>query len=124
MGSHVSGTAAPTDPADDPLAALGDYEIRHTVMHLVQAGRYRDVHRLLRLEAGPGRRNAWFVEREKRDDVGGYLNDVTLARERAAAACSDAVACGLPAIALAQELRYILVTTSINSLSRWGSSMG
>lgn len=102
----------------DPFGALGDYEVRHLVQHLANAGHDGDLHRLLRLEAGPDRTNAWFAERDGRDDVGGYLDDVVLARGLASAACIDAVARGLPAIALAQELRYVLVTASISSLSR------
>src|SRR5580658_5764356 len=109
--------AADRSPPEGPFAALGDYDVRHVVTHLMYAGRDRDVHRLLRLEVGGERRNGWFAERERRGDVGGYLDDVAQAWTAASRAVADAIANGRPA-ALPLELRYALITSSINSLSR------
>jgi hypothetical protein len=103
---------------EGPFAALDDYEVRHVVTHLMRAGRDQDVHRLLRLEIGEERRNGWFAERESRGDVGGYLNDVAQARVAASRDSVDAITNSSPAAALSLELRYTLITSSINSLSR------
>jgi hypothetical protein len=103
---------------EGPFAALGDYEVRHVVTHLVRAGRDQDLHRLLRLEIGEERRNGWFTERESRGDVGGYLDDVAQARDAASRDSVDAMTNGSPAAALALELRYTLITSSNSSLSR------
>jgi hypothetical protein len=110
-------TAADRRP-EGPFAALDDYDARHVVTHLMNAGRDRDVHRLLRMEAGGERRNGWFAERERRGDVGGYLDDVAQAWTAASRAVADAIANGRAAAALPLELRYALITSSINSLSR------
>ena len=109
-------TAADRRPVG-PFAALDDYDVRHLVAHLTHAGRDRDVHRLLRLEDGE-HRNGWFTERERRGDVGGYLDDVAQAGTAASHAVADAITQGRPAAALPLELRYALITSSINSLSR------
>lgn len=110
--------AADRSPREGPFAALDDYDVRHVVAHLMYAGRDRDVHQLLRLEVGGERRNGWFAERERRGDVGGYLDDVAQARTAAARAVADAIANGRPAAPLPLELRYTLITSSIKSLSR------
>src|SRR5579863_2405902 len=110
--------ATDRSPREGPFAALDDYDVRHVVTHLTYAGRDQDVHQLLRLEAGGERRNGWFAERERRDDIGGYLDDVAQARTSASRAVADAIADGRPAAALPLELRYALITSSINSLSR------
>ena len=110
--------AADRSPPEGPFAALDDYDVRHVVTHLMYAGRDRDVHRLLRLEVGEQRRNGWFAERERRGDVGGYLDDVAQAWTAASRAVADAIANGRPAAALPLELRYALITSSISSLSR------
>jgi hypothetical protein len=101
-----------------PFAALDDYDVRHVVTHLMYSGRDGDVHKLLRLEVGEERRNGWFAERERRGDVGGYLDDVTQAWTAASHCVTDAIMNGHPAAALPLELRYALITSSINSLSR------
>jgi hypothetical protein len=110
--------AADRSPPDGPFAALDDYDVRHVVTHLMRAGREQDVHRLLHLETGAERRNGWFAERERRGDVGGYLDDVAQAWTAASRAVADAIADGRQAVALPVELRYTLITSSINSLSR------
>lgn len=103
---------------EGPFAALDDYDVRHVVTHLTRAGRDREVHRLLRLEVGEEHRNGWFAERERRGDVGGYLDDVAQARSAASYAVVEALTSDRPAAELPQELRYALITSSINSLSR------
>jgi hypothetical protein len=52
--------------------------------------------------------NAWFAERDRRDDVDGYLDDVALARDVASAASLDAVARGLPAVCAVPKLCALL----------------
>ena len=109
---------ADRSPPEGSFAALDDYDVRHVVTHLMYAGRDRDVHRLLRLEVGEEHRNGWFAERERRGDVGGYLDDVAQAWTAASRAVADAITNGRPAVALPLELRYTLITSSISSLSR------
>src|SRR5579863_8894307 len=100
---------------EGPFAALDEYDARHLVTHLLAGGRARDVHRLLRMEAAGDHRNEWFAERERRGDVGGYLDDVARGRAAAADAVADAITQGEPATALPLELRYALITSSIRS---------
>jgi hypothetical protein len=101
-----------------PFAALEDYDVRHLVAHLVWAGRDRDVHRLLRMTAGPDSGNAWFAEKQRREGVGGFLADIAMAWELSSRACLTALAHEAPAPDLADEVRYALMTSSVNSLSR------
>jgi hypothetical protein len=130
---------------EDPFAALNDYDVRHLVAHLIYAGRDRDVHTLLRLEIGEERRNGGFGERERRGDVGGYLNDVRwprsatnawyarlssvdpsgalfirdVARAWSAAGAVNAAAAERqqPCPLIGLEMLYALATSSVHSLS-------
>jgi hypothetical protein len=111
---------APGQRSDEPLnlfAALDDYDVRHVVTHLMRAGRDRDIHRLMGLEIGEERRNGWFVERERRGDVGGYLVDVARAWSAADAVNAAGAEQQEPSPLIGQEVLYALATSSVHSLS-------
>jgi hypothetical protein len=119
MVSEPSPGQGSSQGSADPFAALDEYDVRHLVTHLSRAERDRDVHKLLRMEAGQdGKDNGWFAEKQRRGDVGGFLDDMELAWGLASSACLDAIAHARPATALALEIRYQLIASSINSLAR------
>ncbi|SET39119.1 hypothetical protein [Geodermatophilus poikilotrophus] len=101
----------------NPFAALDDYELAHLVEHLRAVGDDRALHRLLRMSTADGA-NGWYAEKEGREGIGGYLDDVAIARDVAATATTTALQRNMPATAMADELRYALVVSSINSISR------
>lgn len=68
------------------LAAADDgYALRNLVVHLLEAGRAADIHRLLALELEDGQANLWYTAHERAEGIDGYLRDVELARTAAAA---------------------------------------
>ncbi|MFF5076252.1 hypothetical protein ACFY36_04325 [Actinoplanes sp. NPDC000266] len=88
------------------FAALTDYELRHLVGHLVAGGDEDHLHRLLSLPDGAG--NAWFAAKREAGAIGDYADDLGAARRVAVADPSG----------LAHEVRYGLMTASLNSLAR------
>jgi hypothetical protein len=111
---------------DPTMAALDDrYGLRQVTTHLIRAGR-EDLHRLLATEWSdegatarprPRSRNAWHTAAERAGDSARYLDDVARARHTAEAASSRQIEQGEPATALGRELRYALITVSINSVA-------
>src|SRR4051812_35337479 len=101
LGSHR------TPDADEPLASLDGYELRHLVTHLELAGQTDVVHRLLALET-PGGRNAWQEAKERAGDTTGFLADVARAWRLADAAVPGDRTCETGR-ALGRQTRYALL---------------
>ena len=60
------------------LVALDEYELRHLVVHLVEAARFEYLHRLLGLQTSAGQ-NSWFDAKQRARDSAGYASDVGMA---------------------------------------------
>jgi len=111
---------------DPVVAALDDrYGLRHLTTHLATAGDSR-LHRLLAAEwsdevVTPGvrqrSRNAWHAAAESSGDSARYLDDVARAWRAAEMATARQVEGGEPASRLGLELRYALITVSVNSIA-------
>src|SRR5690349_8888137 len=137
---RVRTSCNPSAPADaDPFADLSAYELRHVVEHLGLVGRAVEIHRLLRLEcrrdalgtttstAEPsdnalvqqedGRRNAFFVARQRMGDTEGYLADLRRAWRLAEQAATDCVRHKGRATHVDLEVRYALAHSSVRSLA-------
>jgi hypothetical protein len=121
------------------LQSLTEYELRHLVPHLVEAGREVDVHRLLALEARatqpiestspdvneggpPTAVNSWYEAKEGVGDLPGFVRDVQLAWECARdEARSDDADRGEPETSsghpIALQVRYSLISASVRSLA-------
>jgi tetratricopeptide (TPR) repeat protein len=93
-------------PAVNPFAALGEYELRNLVAHLAAAGLVEQLHRVLELSTAGGR-NGWHEARLAHGDSDAYLADVGRAWAVASAA-----------VDVALEVRYALITTTLNSLAQ------
>ncbi len=102
---------------DDGLPRLFDGEpaMRDVVDHLLAAGRVDDVHRLLAAE----RRgvNAWFAAHARSGRLKGYLRDVDVARQLAAAQTDRDLAAGRLAPSFGLELRYGLVAAHAGAVA-------
>jgi hypothetical protein len=97
------------------MGGLSEYESRHLVEHLIQGGRLDDVRRLLTWETPEGS-NAWYQWLRSSGLVAEYPVHVEMALS---AAQRHALLDGerLAEHTLADEYRYALMLTSINSLS-------
>jgi hypothetical protein len=98
------------------------YGLRHLVAHLVAAGRDDELASLL---AFPSRRpgeierieNGWFAARDAVGDIPGYLTDLAMAGRRAHDVSQAQAEDGMPSVAIALELRYALLTSSIRDMA-------
>ncbi|MFH9726014.1 hypothetical protein ACH4M4_24075 [Streptomyces sp. NPDC017254] len=107
---------------DDPALAETDdgYPLRHLAGHLARAGRWADLHRLLRAGRPVGQRqevNVWFTAHDRADTLDAYLDDIARARDECRQRTDRAVAECRPATALAEEIHYTLVASSLTSLT-------
>ena len=116
LDTHLS--ALGTDPQ---LAAVdGGYPLRHLANHLIAAGRASDLHQLLQTEhvLGAGRSvNVWFTAHDQADTIDDYLADVDAARRECQTRTDRALTACQPAVTLADELRYWLISASVTSLT-------
>lgn len=89
----------------------GGYGLRHVVDHLVGADRQEDLHTLLALshDDGPNRVNLWFTVHRRAGAMAAYRRDVNVAR--------NAVRLGAQPLSWTLQLRYTLITCSLNSLA-------
>lgn len=105
--------------ADDPLAGLTPYELRHLAAHLSETGRRDDLDRLLALSTGHGsatRENAWFAAHDAVGDLAGYLADVDRAAALAHRAAAAEVAAGRPVSSMGAGVRDALLASSVRSM--------
>jgi hypothetical protein len=104
--------------ADDSDTAQ-TYGLTHLVSHLATSGEDGLVHSLLSLEweLSGTVGNAWFTIHERRGDTAAFLADIRLAWRLAEHATDTALADGKLAIAIALELRYMLITSSLISIA-------
>ena len=98
--------AAMAAPRENPFDELEEYELRNLVAHLEAAGLVKQLHRVLELSTARGR-NGWHEARLVRSDGDGYTADVGRAWTVASAA-----------VDVALEVRYSLITTTLNSLAQ------
>ena len=113
-------TGLPRLAADPSLAdAHGGYGLRHLAVHLTEAGRGPDLHRLLgcEYEASGRKANLWYDLHHRTGTVDAYLEDVGRARRDAEAATDNMVTNGRPAAALGLEVRYALMTATVHSIT-------
>src|SRR6266404_1306587 len=88
----------------------------HLVWHLERADRIDEIHRLLSAESNEGT-NAWFITRNRSGDIAGFLQDVARAWQLAEEESSEQIRQRKPSTAVGLEVRYALISTSINSLA-------
>ncbi|MCT9112813.1 hypothetical protein N4G69_45955, partial [Streptomyces mirabilis] len=96
----------------------GGYPLRHLAHHMILAGWSVGLRQLLQAES-PAKdrqaRNIWFAAHEYAGPLDTYLDDVERARGEAARRTDEALRRRLPAVELAEELRYGLMTASVAS---------
>ncbi|MGX1886477.1 NB-ARC domain-containing protein [Streptomyces sp. NPDC055287] len=103
-------------PHDWPSGPDDGYFFEHLSRHLVEAGQAEELHRLIGLTAADGR-NAWYEAKRDLGDVAGFLSDVNTAWQLAQSAY-DSADTGRAAESIALQIRYALITGSLNSLAR------
>ncbi len=121
----------------NPLRSLTEYDLRHLLMHLIDAGHPEHVHQLLRLEhwtEGPSpqahRRNAWYEAKRAHGIADSYFADVALARELVIASVDKEVSRSVSrpppdghggseqlVSRVALEIRYALLDASLRSVA-------
>lgn len=109
------------------LAMLdGGYGLHHLAEHLIAADRADDLHRLLwigwssnTIPEAPGGHvvNAWREAHETANTLSQYVNDVSRAWELAETTSRTAVDKGETPSSVTLELRYALLTASVNSMA-------
>jgi hypothetical protein len=95
----------------NPVGNLAPYELDHLILHLAEAGRTQDIHRLLALEDGQGH-NAWYEAKIARGNMGGYMADLARAWQ-----IVDAVSGTNWFQNVGLQVRYALMMASINSIA-------
>ena len=115
LGSGLPGLRDP-----DGIAADGGYGVRHIAVHLGAAGRYENLRSLLWSEWREGKRpvSAWYEAHAQAGNHMGYLSDIAYASQLAEARTDQAVESEQPAITIADEYGYALLTASILSHSK------
>lgn len=101
--------------ADHCLADSDDYALRHLVTHLLATDRVADLDAMLSRENGST--NAWFTAHSDADTLDHYVDDLDAAQAHHAAFTDAAVHAGDPAPDLLVEVRYLLMLSSITSLT-------
>lgn len=81
------------------------------VRHLEQAGKFDEIHNLLKEELNE--QNAWYVKRERMGQLAGFLSDINRAWQLSE---NDYYYSGNPK-SLGLQIRYALISSSINSLA-------
>ena len=98
---------------NNPFSQLAEYELRHLVAHLAEAGQAEKLHRLLAYETAT-RRNAWYQVKEGSGDLVGYIADIARAWHLADLA-DDVGTVSTSQSLLGLQCRYALLTASTNS---------
>nr|MDZ7999891.1 NB-ARC domain-containing protein [Aulosira sp. DedVER01a] len=88
------------------------YIHQHLVWHLEKAGRFEEIHSLLREESATGD-NGWYEVREKLGQTGGYITDISRAWELAQVNWTEST---LPQV-VGLQCRYALIMASLNSVA-------
>lgn len=101
---------------NNPVAVLSNYELRNLVGHLENAEQLQDVHYLLALETRT-EHNAWYEAKERHGDIKGYLADIKRAWQLAARESTRTLHQDGPRTHLALEVRYALISATMNSLA-------
>ncbi|MEV8597793.1 hypothetical protein [Streptomyces sp. NPDC052012] len=106
-GGLADGLPGLAEPGPERLD--GGYGLRHVVDHLVGADRQDDLHTLLTLslDEGPRPANLWFTVHRRAGEIAAYRRDVNVAR--------NAVRLGTQPLSWMLQLRYVLITCSLNS---------
>ncbi|MFC3890360.1 DUF4062 domain-containing protein [Lentzea rhizosphaerae] len=105
-------------PTDDALTAVGSlddgYGLRNLVVHLEEAGRQADVHRLLSLENSES--NVWFTVHDQHGALVEYRYDISRAWRLAADVVDREIHEGGTSKAVAREIACALMSASVESL--------
>jgi hypothetical protein len=116
----ASGELPPPSPRTNLVYQLSDYELRHLVSHLAEAGRDGDLHRLMRLELRESRgddhanvENAWYAAQSRGGDFTTYAQDVERAWRLATEASLTEARSGGDAAGAGLEVRYALLAASL-----------
>ena len=88
------------------------YVYNQLIWHLEKAGKIGEIHQLLREETAEGG-NGWYSKCEKEGKTATFIKDVSRAWQLAEADFANS-----PSQAIALQVRYVLITTSLNSLTR------
>ncbi|MFO7661348.1 MAG: hypothetical protein R6X18_02020 [Chloroflexota bacterium] len=101
--------------ADNPVASITGYESRHLIPHLISCRRYDDAHRILNLSATQ-HAHAWYTAKEAAGEVSSFLADIdAIWRAVDRESPNPQTAAESP---LGFQIRYALITSSVNSLAR------
>jgi hypothetical protein len=92
------------------------YIHNHLLWHMKRAGLNGEIHSVLYEENTDGK-NAWYHVREKLGQTSGYVEDISRAWQLAEDSSKDNIDNGQKAHTLDLEIRYALITASINSIS-------
>jgi hypothetical protein len=94
------------------------YALRHLTEHLERAGRAGDVDALLACEQpAPAHGSVWYAAQERAGTLAEYRVDLERARRHAAARTDQDVRLGRPATSLALELRYLMIDSTVRTLT-------
>jgi hypothetical protein len=100
---------------DNPLAALGDYDLHHLPDHLEAVGQIGQLHGLLALQVGQGQ-HALFERMEEAGRMEWFLDWLARAwREARTALAGPCRADGTPP-AIVRDVRCALLASSVNTL--------
>ncbi len=99
----------------DNLAIEDGYGLRYLAPHLEASGRVNDLHLLLALETA-NQRNAWYEAKDAYGTVADYMADVARAWLLAENVSESMIKKGEIAQTIGLEIRYALISASINSL--------
>ena len=100
----------------NPVGLLPSYELRHLVVHLIEAGRLDDLQHLLSLEDSD-RQNAWYQAKDSTGDLDDYTADLSAALVAAQSIPVTGARYSSPCAQLAVGYRYALMLASVNSVA-------
>jgi hypothetical protein len=96
----------PKTNTPNPVAGLDGYELRHLAAHLIEGGDITNLRRLLALEFGTNRENAWYAAHQAIGEATGYRADIARARQASRTWATPAD--------LGFDLRYALIDASVD----------
>jgi hypothetical protein len=98
----------------NPLVVLDAYERRHLVAHLEASERFEILQKIFTLETHEGL-HAWFELKQEFDEVPGFISDLAIAWRCADLSYETQKTSRIEA--LTSQLRYLLISASINSVA-------
>jgi hypothetical protein len=96
------------------MIPLSKYESKHLAEHLSGAGLVAELHHLLARNS-EGNLNWWYCEKQSLGDIDGYIADVALAWTHSESSQRSDGKQASPFDGISGQIRYALITSSINS---------